>query len=108
MGRPFAVALVLRRLTAAVPVILGVSVLTFWVLSMLPGNAALALLGTDATASQVAQLEAEFGLDRPPLERYIEWLAGVLVGDLGDSLSSGQPVSRMIAERAAVSIEIAV
>jgi peptide/nickel transport system permease protein len=103
-----ALRLVLRRLAAAIPVILGVSALTFWILNLLPGNAALALLGTDATAAQVAQLETELGLDRPPIARYIEWLAALLRGDFGSSAASGQPVSAMIAERFAVTIELVI
>lgn len=101
-----AVSLVLRRLATAVPVILGVSLLTFWILNLMPGNTALSLLGADATAAQVAQLEAELGLDRPAIERYLEWLGGLFKGDLGRSLASGQPVSSMIAERSAVTLEL--
>jgi peptide/nickel transport system permease protein len=106
VGRSAALPLVLRRLATAVPVMLGVSVLTFWILNLLPGNAAVTLLGTDATAAQVAQLEADLGLDRPAIERYIEWLGGLLAGDLGDSLASGQSIGSMIAERSAVTIEL--
>jgi peptide/nickel transport system permease protein len=100
--------LALRRLALAVPVIAGVSALTFFILNVLPGNTALALLGTDATAAEVAQLEAELGLDRPVVERYIEWLVGLLNGDLGRSLASGQPVGALIAERSAVTVQLVV
>jgi len=99
--------LVLRRFATAVPVALGVSVLTFWILNLLPGNAAWSLLGTDATAADAAQLEAKLGLDLPATERYLQWLRGLLSGDLGKSLASGRPVTNLIAERLAVTAELA-
>lgn len=108
LGRSTVLPLVLRRLAAAVPVLLGISILTFSIVNGLPGNAAAAMLGTDATATQVAQLEAELGLDRSATERYFEWVSGLLVGDLGRSLMSGRSVSRMIAERSAVSLELVI
>ncbi len=103
---PANVRLVLWRLLAALPVLVGISLLTFCMLNLLPGNAALSLLGADATPQQVAQLELELRLDRPASERYLEWMGQVLTGDLGRSIASGQPVSELIAERLPVTLEL--
>lgn len=100
--------LTLRRLATAIPVLWGVTALTFVVLNVLPGNAAQQLLGAEATPEQVRQLTLELGLDRPLVTRYWDWLSGVLTGDLGRSLASGQPVTEIFAERLPVTLELAV
>ncbi len=95
-----------RRLLMVVPIILGVSVLTFWVLDLIPGNAAQQLLGPEATPEQLRALELELGLDRPAVLRYLDWLGGAVTGDLGTSLVNSQPVTGLIAERMAVTAEL--
>lgn len=95
-----------RRLATAVPVLLGVTVLTFLVLNLMPGSAAQQLLGANATPEQVRQLEQELNLDRPAVVRYWEWLSGLLTGDLGNSLASGQPVVDLFAQRLPVSLQL--
>jgi peptide/nickel transport system permease protein len=95
-----------KRLLMAVPIILGVSVLTFWVLDLIPGNAAQQLLGVEATPEQVRALEIQLGLDRPAPLRYLDWLAAALRGDLGTSLVSSQSVTGLIGERMAVTAEL--
>jgi len=89
-----------------VPIILGVSILTFWVLDLIPGNAAEQLLGPEATPEQVRALELELGLDRPAVLRYLDWLGGAVTGDLGTSLVNGQPVTDQIVDRMAVTGEL--
>jgi peptide/nickel transport system permease protein len=98
--------LVGKRLLLAVPILLGVSILTFWVLDLIPGNAAQQLLGAEATPQQIATLEARLGLDQPPVQRYLGWLGGALTGDLGSSLVSSQPVTGLLGERLAVTGEL--
>ncbi len=95
-----------KRLLMAVPIILGVSILTFWVLDLIPGNAAQQLLGAEATPEQVRAFEIQLGLDRPAPLRYLDWLAAALRGDLGTSLVSSQPVTGLIGERMAVTAEL--
>jgi peptide/nickel transport system permease protein len=95
-----------RRLLAAIPVLLGASLLTFAIVNILPGSTARQLVGAEATAEQVARFEAELGLDRPAWERYWEWLTGVLRGELGRSIASGQPVNVLLAERLPVTLEL--
>jgi peptide/nickel transport system permease protein len=103
---PPSLRLVGRRLLMAVPIILGVSILTFWVLDLIPGNAAQQLLGPEATPEQLRALELELGLDRPAVLRYLDWLGGAVTGDLGTSLVNGQSVTGQIAERMAVTAEL--
>src|SRR5215472_17700760 len=75
-----------RRLLAAIPVLIGVTFLTFAVMSTLPNNTAQAILGLQATPGQVAALNHTLGLDQPFLERYWHWLITVLHGSLGTSI----------------------
>ncbi len=72
-------------MAAAVVTLLAVSVLVFAATELLPGNAANALLGRTASPENVAELEELMGLDRPAHERYLDWLGGLLQGDLGNS-----------------------
>jgi peptide/nickel transport system permease protein len=100
--------LLARRVLIAVPVLLGVTLLTFFVLDLLPGNTASQLLGPDATPERVAQLQEQLRLNRPAAERYWEWLGQIVRGDLGRSLASNQPVVTLIGERFAVSAELVI
>lgn len=109
-GRGIAASPVLRltgkRLLMAVPIILGVSILTFWVLSLIPGNAAQQLLGPEATPEQVRDMELQLGLDKSGVERYLGWLGDAVQGDLGRSLVSGQSVSGLLGSRLAITFEL--
>jgi peptide/nickel transport system permease protein len=89
----------LGRVVAAVLTLGAVSVLVFAATDVLPGDASGALAGADATAAQRAQIRAELGLDRPAVQRYLEWAGGVLHGDLGTAFVGGRPVAGMLADR---------
>ena len=80
----------------------------FLVLEVLPGNAAQMMLGPDAPPDAVRALAEKLGLDRPPLERYFNWVGGMLTGDLGLSYAYSSPVSELMLERLAVSVPLAV
>lgn len=95
-----------RRLLLAVPILLGVSVLSFAVLELIPGNPAQLLLGPSATPAQVRTLDHQLGLDEPAVVRYLRWLDGAIRGDLGHSLISGQPVAGELVPRLAVTGEL--
>src|SRR5690606_17722147 len=95
-----------RRLLMVVPIILGVSILTFWVLDLIPGNAAEQLLGPGGPPGQGRALGLGLGLDRPAVLRYLDWLGGAVTGDLGTSLVNGQPVTDQIVDRMAVTGEL--
>jgi len=97
---------VLRRLLAAIPLLLAVSALVFWMISLLPGNTAQQLLGIEATDEQVARLASQLHLDRPPIERYVQWLGNAVQGDFGRSLTSGQRISTLLLQRFPVTLEL--
>ena len=79
---------VLQRLGLGVLTLFVVSIIIFATIEMLPGDFAKAILGQSATPETVAAFQREIGLDRPPVERYVEWFVGVLQGDFGNSFSS--------------------
>jgi len=83
------------------------TVVVFVVLELLPGDPASVILGTGARADTLAALRAQLGLDRPPLERYLVWVGGLLRGEFGASYTYGVPVAQLIAERSVVSLPLA-
>ena len=96
------------RLLHLVPVLLAVTLLTFLIASLLPGDLAVAMLGDQATPDNVTALRREMGLDQPIWWRYLHWLSGVLQGDLGRSFRTGETVIAAVAGRLPVSIELMV
>jgi peptide/nickel transport system permease protein len=97
---------VARRLVYLVPVLVAVSLLTFLIASLLPGDLAYVILGDQATPEKVAALRHDMGLDQPIAWRYISWLGHVLEGDFGRSFRTGQTVLHAVAERLPVSFEL--
>lgn len=89
---------VLRRLGVFAVTVVVASIITFVLLSILPGNAARVALGVEATEEQVAAQEVLMGLDRPPLERYLDWFGHLLVGDFGTSAVSQQQIGPQIGD----------
>lgn len=89
-----------QRLLLAALVLWLVSLLVFAGCEILPGDVAQLSLGQFATPENVAALRIELGLDRPPLERYLSWLQGMVQGDWGQSITTKTPVAAMLAERA--------
>jgi peptide/nickel transport system permease protein len=79
---------VLQRLGLGLVTLFVVSIIIFATIEMLPGNFAQAILGQAATPDTVAAFEKQIGLDRPPVERYLSWIGGVLEGDFGISFAS--------------------
>ena len=90
---------ILFRAAAAVPVLIGITIIVFVILSLIPGDPATAILGSYATPENVARLNAQLGLDRPLVQRYFIWLGNLLQGDLGRSFSLNRPVIDEILER---------
>jgi peptide/nickel transport system permease protein len=97
------------RLIGAIPTLLGVSVLTFLFIRLIPGDAIAARLGTSTalTPEQLASLRAYFGLDQPLYQQYWTWLTSLLHGDFGYSIRTGRPVLVEIAERLPATLELA-
>jgi peptide/nickel transport system permease protein len=94
------------RLAYLLPVLFAVTVLTFLIASLLPGDLAYAMLGDQATPEAVAALRRDMGLDQPLWWRYLHWLGGILQGDFGRSFRTGEPVLGAILARLPVSLEL--
>jgi peptide/nickel transport system permease protein len=97
---------VARRLLYLLPVLLAVSLLTFLIASLLPGDLAYVILGDQATPEKVEALRHDMGLDQPLLIRFFGWLGHILQGDFGRSFRTGQTVLQAVAERLPVSFEL--
>ncbi|MDF2464906.1 MAG: binding--dependent transport system inner rane component family protein [Ramlibacter sp.] len=96
-----------KRLITLIATLVGASVVVFLVLEILPGNAAQILMGPDAAPEAVQALAAKLGIDRPPIERYWNWVSGMLVGDLGVSYAYSTPVAELVLERLALTVPLA-
>ena len=89
----------LQRLVSAIPVVLGISIIVFLIISLIPGDPATAILGSFATPDNVAKLNKDLGLDKSLFERYFMWLGNLIQGDFGRSYSLNRPVLDEILER---------
>ncbi|MBD8163082.1 ABC transporter permease [Erwinia persicina] len=89
----------LRRLIGVIPVIIGLSLIVFLLMAMIPGNPAQALLGAFATPENVARVSAELGLDKPLWQQYFIWVNNLLHGDFGRSYVLNRPVIDEVLER---------
>jgi peptide/nickel transport system permease protein len=96
-----------KRLITLIATLVGASVVVFLVLEILPGNAAQILMGPDASPEAVQALAAKLGIDRPPIERYWNWVSGMLVGELGVSYAYSTPVAELVLERLALTVPLA-
>jgi len=88
-----------KRLITAVPVLFGLTVIVFCIMALIPGDPALAILGSYATPENVARLNRELGLDRSLFEQYVIWLGNLLHGDFGRSYTLNRPVIDEVLER---------
>lgn len=98
------VSFVLRRILASIPVLLGVTVVAFLLLQLIPGDAVQVLLfgsemSGDVPVEYMEEMREALGLNDPLLIRYSRFLKGVLTGDLGDSIKTGRPVAEEVLER---------
>ena len=96
-----------RRVLLTLPVLFGVATLVFSLIHLVPGDPVQAMLGESASQEDVAQLRSRLGLDRPIYVQYVNFMQNAVVGDLGISLRTNQPVSRVIAERMPATFELA-
>src|SRR5438132_5779506 len=102
MGR-----LVLRRLSATVPVLLLVTAGVFVLLRLTPGDPIDVMLAQSVDATVKATVRRELGLDRPIYVQYAAWMGRLLRGDLGRSIRSGEPVIENVSRRLRPSLELA-
>jgi peptide/nickel transport system permease protein len=97
----------IRRGLTVVPVLVGVSLLVFSFVHLIPGDPALTMLGERATPEKVAEVRARLGLDRPLWEQYLQYVRRILRGDLGVSIVRGDPVATDLWRRFPATVELA-
>jgi peptide/nickel transport system permease protein len=97
----------IKRLATLALTLAVASMVVFAVLELLPGNAAEAILGDTATPESLAALQAKLGLDRPPLQRYTDWVHGLLTGHTAISSSYDTPTAELIGQRLHVTLPLA-
>jgi len=97
----------LRRLLTFVATLAVASAVVFAVLELLPGSAAEVILGETATPESVAALNSKLGLDRPPPQRYLDWVGGLLQGRTANSISYDTPTADLVLERLRVTLPLA-
>jgi peptide/nickel transport system permease protein len=90
------VSRIVARLFALLPILLGLSFISFTLIAIIPGDPVIALLGLEAGPEAIAALRAKYALDEPFLVRFGAWLWAVLQGDLGRSIQTGRPVLAMV------------
>lgn len=90
---------ILKRLISAIPVLLGITVIVFLIMALIPGDPATAILGSYATPENVEKLNRDLGLDKPLVQQYFIWLGNMLQGDFGTSFALNRPVLDEVVER---------
>ena len=99
---------VLKRLLITIPVLIGMSLLVFSLIHLVPGDPARVMLGLTATPENVATLHEQLGLDDPIWRQYLTWLGNVLHGDLGTDYRSHEPLTQMLLARLPVTLELTI
>lgn len=100
---------IINRILAMVVTLVGVTIIVFLLVRLIPGTVVEIMLGTEALTSyeSIESLRAYFGLDQPFYVQYFNWMSRVVVGDLGTSWRAGVPVSELVLSRFYVSLELA-
>jgi peptide/nickel transport system permease protein len=99
---------ILRRLIALIPVLLGVSIIVFGLIRMIPGDPVVVMLGERARPEDVARVRAELGFDRPIFMQYFEWVGRVLQGDFGTSIINRTEVMVELRLRLTATLELVI
>src|SRR5918996_4287081 len=103
---PIHMNMLTRRIVGAVPVFLGISFLIFLLMHVAPGDPVTLLLGDDATPTDIERTRREWGLDRPLMVQYWDFLTRAVTGDFGRSLKFNEPVMKLVAERLPATLEL--
>ncbi len=98
---------IIRRFILLITTILLVSIITFGIFQILPGDPVRTMLGTEADPTQIENLRSELGLDRPLYEQYVDWMKGLLTGELGNSIRFSMPVKDLLFDRLPVTMSLA-
>ena len=89
----------IKRLFGIIPVVFGVLILTFLLVHLIPGDPVEVMLGESATSANQTQLRADLGLNLPLPAQFVRYVAGLCVGDFGQSIHTQTPISTLLAER---------
>lgn len=100
-------ALVARRLMQLVPTIIIVSMMIFGLQQLLPGDPATIMAGEERDPEVIEQIRKQYRLDQPIPLQYVYWIKGVVKGDLGESMRLKEPVSRLVAQKLPVTLQLA-
>ncbi len=100
-------AFIVRRLLVTIVVLLLVSLISFSIMQMVPGDPAVVMAGLAATADQIEEIRRQFGLDQPFHVQLVRWYAGIAVGDMGQSMTLGRSVGQALIERLPATIGLA-
>lgn len=99
---------IVRRLLGAIPVLVGLSIILFAFVHLLPGDPARTILGQHATPERVAAMRAYLGLDLPLWQQYLRYVGGLLQGDLGASVINNQPLLKELSTRIPATVELTI
>jgi peptide/nickel transport system permease protein len=97
----------IKRFLTIVPVLVGISIIVFSFIHLIPGDPAVTMLGERATPERVAEIRAQLGLDRPLTTQYLIYVGKILRGDLGASILRGDPVLLDLVRRFPATVELA-
>lgn len=97
---------VLKRLALFVIALLGLSVVIFAALRILPGDVASVMAGVNSPPERVAQLREQLGLNRPLVAQYFDWMGALIHGDFGTSILTGRSVTSLVGSRAAITFPL--
>ena len=98
---------IIKRILWLIPVVIGVSLIIFTIMYLKPGNPAQMMLSSDATQEDIDKLSAELGLDKPYIVQYLDYMKGLIQGNLGNSWRTGNSVATEITARFPVTIRLA-
>src|SRR5436305_13376382 len=96
-----------KRILQLIPTLFFVSILTFSLQHLLPGDPALVMAGEERDPAVIEQIRQQYKLDQPVLIQYVYWIKGVLSGDFGESLRNKMPVRELIAQKLPVTMQLA-
>jgi peptide/nickel transport system permease protein len=99
---------ILTRVLLVIPILLGMSVVVFGIIRLVPGDPVVAVLGLNATPALIAQTRHQLGLDQPVWIQYGQWLGGILHGDFGRDYRGGHPISQLLEQTLPVTFELVV
>ncbi len=97
----------IKKICTSMTTLFLVTIISFTILNVIPGDPILSKLGVDATKEQIVALKKEYGLDKPKYIAYVEWLGDAAKGEMGQSIKYSTPVNKLIYKRMGVTLNLA-